>query len=105
MFNSRRDVEHLVCRYRYRPARQIETPGPLEDEDHLFVVMTMRMRDRAPFNFDSGHRDIFAHRNFSLIEIGDLFRAHCTPIVESHLSASWFFGVGRQSEAATALWI
>src|SRR5438132_13524409 len=84
MFDSRRDVEHLVCRYRYRSARQIEPPCSLEDEDHLFVVMTVRMRNRTFFDFDPGHGNVFANRNLSLIEITDLFPSHRIPIVESH---------------------
>src|SRR2546427_10947799 len=88
MFASRRDVEHLFCRYRYRSARKIEPPCSLEDEDHLFVVMTVRMRNRTFFDFNPGHGNVFANRNFSLIEITDLFPSHRIPIVESHLSTS-----------------
>src|SRR6185295_1838174 len=76
MLDSPGNPQHLVWYQSNVAARQVEAPTALEHEDHLFVFMTVGVRNSAALNLDFGYCNAFADSHLSLIEVSYFFRFH-----------------------------
>src|SRR5712691_3906933 len=90
MLDSSRNAEHLVRAQCYFSAGQLKAPTALKYQDHLLILVIVRVRDRSLLHLDPGYRNAFADDDLSQIEVRDLFRFHPIPIVKTHLSPSLF---------------